>query len=44
MSGEFLVVGEVDDFSAVGDGFDVFFSQFSEEGVDVVLELVSLDL
>ena len=44
LSSEFLVVGEVDDFCAVGDGFDVFFAQFSEEGVDVVLELVSLDL
>jgi hypothetical protein len=39
-----LVVGEVDDFCAIRDGLDMFFAQLAQEGVDVVLELVSLDL
>ena len=44
MSGEFVIVGKVDDFGPGGNGLYVLLTQLSEEGVGIVLEFVALNL
>ena len=44
VSGEFVIVGKVDDFGPGGNGLYVLLTQLSEEGVGIVLEFVALNL
>ena len=37
-----MIVGEVDDFCAAGDGLDILLAELSEESIDVIFKFVPL--